>query len=824
MEHFYIPLSFKQNKHLDMKYLLIAILIFSNTLLFAQRHNRRWIAPKAIDLTEFITEDHSKSVGLFNVYRKENKWYFEIADSLLGREIMSVTRFTKMPPGSPFYSGDLSNQQMIMFEEAKNGRINLRAVSVLISSPDSTAAIFSAVQSSNYQPIIKSFDIVAYTDSSALIDVTQLFAADLPFLMKPPMKILFGIINIDSENSYITSVRSYPLNVEISVIKNFSVRPDSRIQVAKESGYLTMEFNTSLLLLPKTPMEGRKYDRRLGYFSTSSEVYSDTLQDVPKNEVIYRHRLEPKTEQDAVVQSKGELIEPKNPIVFYIDPATPEKWRPYLKQGVMDWNVAFEYAGWRNAIKAVIPKPADSINILEDARYSVIRYMASPNPNAYSINIIDPRSGEIVLTHIGWYHNVMQLLHEWFFTQTAAYNPEARSAVYSDELMGQLIRFVSSHEIGHSLGLIHNMRSSSATPVEKLRDSLWMEKYGHTSSIMDYCRFNYVAQPGDNVTNVFPRINDYDKWAIKWGYAPLYGYSEKEKESILDQWVVETFKDPRLRYTHEGIEGIDPRNQTEDLGDNSMKASEYGIANLKVIMAGLREWSTNSQPNFSLMDRRYNAVIAQFGRYMGHVVTNIGGVYYEHNTPSMEGASYTGVPAAIQREAIKFLAKNLFTAPVWLADDSILNDIPRLTAVDVVLGVQSKVVSALLNPKRIGRIIAYSDQTGFTINEFIDSFVKSIYSEVYNAGEADQYRRNLQRYFLNSLLDLIKNDKEVISPSSSVYGAFSNILGFTDFIPAAKSSLRDLGKKLDRQARASKDPVTVAHYKEMSASITKAID
>ena len=807
-----------------MKYLLISILIFSNTLLFAQRHNRRWTAPKATDLSEFVTDEYSKTAGLFNVYRKDNKWYFEIADSLLGREIMSVTRFTKMPPGSPFYSGDLSNQQMIMFEEAKNGRINLKAVSVLISSPDSTAAIFSAVQRSNYQPIIKSFDIIAYTDSSALIDITQLFAADLPFLMKPPMKILFGIINIDSENSYITSVRSYPLNAEISVIKNFSVRPDSRIQLAKESGYMTMEFNTSLLLLPKIPMESRKYDRRLGYFSTTSEVYSDTLQDVPKNEVIYRHRLEPKTERDAALQSKGELIEPKEPIVFYIDPATPEKWRPYLKQGVDDWNMAFEHAGWRNAIKAVIPEPADSVNILEDARYSVIRYMASPNPNAYSISIIDPRSGEIVLTHIGWYHNVMQLLHEWFFTQTAAYNPEARSAVYSDKLMGQLIRFVSSHEVGHSLGLIHNMRSSSATPVEKLRDSSWVEKYGHTSSIMDYCRFNYVAQPGDNVTNVFPRINDYDKWAIKWGYAPLYGYCEKEKESILDQWVVEAFKDPRLRYTHEGIEGIDPRNQTEDLGDNSMKASEYGVANLKVIIAGLREWSTKSQPNFSLMDRRYNAVMAQFNRYMGHVVTNIGGVYYEHNTPTMEGASYTGVPAVIQREAIKFLAENLFTAPLWLADDSILNDIPRHTAVDVILGVQSKVVSALLNPKRIGRIIGYSDQTGFTINEFIDSFIKSIYSEVYNAGKADQYSRNLQRYFLNSLLELIKNDKEVISPSSSVYGAFSNQLGFTDFIPAAKSSLRELRKKLDRQARASKDPVTVAHYKEMSASIIKAID
>jgi hypothetical protein len=808
-----------------MKKLLTIIFIFSFVFMYGQRENciRIKMPPKAKLLNEFITTEHSKIPGLFNVYNKENRWFFEIPDSLLDREIMSVTRFTRMPPGAPFYSGELSNQQMIRFEESKNGRINLRSVGAVVTCPDSTASIFTAVENSNYQPIIKSFDIIAFSDDSYLIDVTQIFASDLPFLMKPPMKILFGIISIDQENSYITSVRSYPQNTEVSVVKNFSVKSDSKIQLARESGYMTMEFNTSLLLLPKVPMESRKYDRRLGYFSNSSEIYSDNLQDVPKYEVINRHRLESKSDLDAILQSHGELIEPKKPIVFYIDPATPEKWRPYLKSGVEDWNVAFEYAGWKNAVRCIIPEEADSVNILEDARFSVIRYLASSNPNAYSINVIDPRSGEIVQTQIGWYHNVMQLLHDWYFTQTAASDPKARLAEYSDELMGELIRFVSSHEVGHSLGLIHNMRASSSTPVEKLRDPGWIEKYGHTASIMDYCRFNYVAQPEDSIRNYFPRINDYDKWAIKWGYAPLYGKSEEEQEKILDKWVDEAFKNPRLRYTHEALDGVDPRNQTEDLGDNSMKASEYGIKNLKRIISGLREWSTYSQRDYKLMERRYNSVTAQFGRYMGHVLSNIGGLYCEPNTPAMSGASFTAVPAHIQRDAVKFLCDNLFATPYWLVDNTILCDIYKLSSTDVLLRLQSKVIAGLFDTKRLGRIISYSRETGFSVNELIGTLTESIFKELKSSDNIDQYRRNLQRLYIVSLLELVKKDEESISLESMSYGSYGNDLKFSDLIPAAKSSLRTLTGKLERRTRKGDDEITSAHCRELALKIKGAI-
>ncbi len=805
-----------------MKKLIVFILLICTTLANGQKREictRIKMPPKARQLSEFVTGEFSKTPGLFNIFRKENRWYFEIPDSLLGREMMSVTRFTKMPPGSPFYSGELANQQMIMFEVAKNSRINLRSIGVVVSCPDSTGAIFTAVDNSNYQPIIKSFEIQAFSEESYLIDVTQLFASDMAFMMKPPMKILFGIISIDQENSYITSVRSYPQNVEISTVKNFSVKSDSKIQLARETGYMSMEFNTSLLLLPKEPMQIRKYDRRLGYFSNSSDLFDDNLQDVPRREVIVRHRLEPKNEVDAFLQSKGEIIEPKKPIIFYLDPATPQKWRPYLKQGVEDWVVAFEAAGWKNAIKCVIPDKSDSVNILEDARYSVIRYLASSNPNAYSINVNDPRTGEIVQTQIGWYHNVMQLLHEWYFTQTSASNPQARTHEYEDQLMGELIRFVSSHEVGHSLGLIHNMMGSSSTPVEKLRDPEWINKYGHTASIMDYCRFNYVAQPGDEIENYFPRINDYDIWAIKWGYTPLHGKSEQEQDKILDEWVVEAFKNPRLRYTHEMLDGIDPRNQTEDLGDNAMRASEYGIKNLQVIMVGLREWSTASQRDFRLMERRYNAVTAQFGRYMGHVLTNIGGLWCDPITPAMSGASYTAVSADIQRDAVKFLGENLFTTPLWLVDNSLLCDFYKLTGTEVILGLQSKVIAGLFDSKRLGRILAYSGETGFTVNELIKTLTNTIFKELRDSSPIDQYRRNLQRLYIASLLELVKQDSESISLESMSYGRFNNDLKFLDFIPAAKSTLKSLARDLERKARTTKDEIVAAHCRELAAKI-----
>eukprot|EP01041_Mallomonas_annulata_P018994 gene18994-38157_t len=378
------------------------------------------------------------------------------------------------------------------------------------------------------------------------------------------------------------------------------------------------------------------FDARVGFFANELTAYGEESQKVNTETFALRWRLEPKNEADALRQAKGELIEPKKPIIYYIDPATPENWKKYLKAGIDDWQVAFEQAGWKNAIRGEYWPENDSTMNLEDARFSVIRYFASDIQNAYGPNVHDPRSGEIIESHIGWYHNLMSLLHDWYFIQASPNDARARMREFDEELMGKLIQFVSSHEVGHTLGLRHNMGSSSQTPVEKLRDKAWVEANGHTASIMDYARFNYVAQPEDNISRkgLYPRIGDYDKWAMKWGYGYIPGNTEEETKMNSNKMVTAALKEnPRHWFgTYESGNRVDPRSQSEDLSDNSVKASEYGVMNLKRVMKGLPEWTKEEGDQYENLANMYSATLGQFNRYIGHVSTNIGGVYETFKT------------------------------------------------------------------------------------------------------------------------------------------------------------------------------------------------
>ena len=371
-------------------------------------------------------------------------------------------------------------------------------------------------------------------------------------------------------------------------------------------------------------------------------------------------------------------MEPKKQIVYYIDRATPEKWRPYIKQGIEDWQVAFEAAGFKNAIIAKDP-PTPEENpewSPEDVRYSVVRYLASPIPNANGPHVSDPRSGEILESDINWYHNVMSLLRNWFFVQTAAINPDARSIEFRDEIMGRLIRFVSAHEVGHTIGLPHNMGSSVAYPVDSLRSATFTKKYGTAPSIMDYARFNYVAQPGDDGVALMPDIGPYDKHSINWGYRPILGKSPEEEKPILNEWILEYADDPMYRFGHQQVGDIhDPSSQTEDLGDDAVKASTYGIANLKRIVPNLMEWTTEDGKDYEDLKTMYGQVVNQFRRYMGHVSNNIGGVYEYYKTADQEGAVYTHVPTDHQKKCMEFIQTQLFETPEWLLDQEIFNKV-----------------------------------------------------------------------------------------------------------------------------------------------------
>ena len=437
-----------------------------------------------------------------------------------GAQARKKSRYVSTPVDAGVYGGELANEQVLYWEK-NNKQMLLRAhlYDIRVKSDDKIA---TAVANCTQDPIVYATKIDStLTDSTGVkfysINVTNMFNSDNAVLsLEESSKSALGVTAFKKDLSYIERISTFPINTEIVTIKTYGSKASTRIPAGKITGNITLKVNTSFVLLPKEPMACRSYDPRVGYFTEEFTDFGDDQQQVKRRQVISRWRLEPK---DIEAYRRGELVEPVKQIVYYIDPATPKKWVPYLIAGVNDWNAAFEKAGFKNAICAK-EWPNDSTMSLEDARYSVIRYLASDISNAYGPHVSDPRSGEIIESHVGWYHNVMQLLHAWYQTQVGAVDKRAQKPVFDDELMGQLIRFVSSHEIGHTLGLRHNMGASHATPVEKLRDKEWLEEHGHTASIMDYARFNYVAQPEDSVTyaGLFPRINDYDKWAIEWGY------------------------------------------------------------------------------------------------------------------------------------------------------------------------------------------------------------------------------------------------------------------------------------------------------------------
>ncbi len=748
---------------------------------------------------DVITDKAVSQKGLFSVHRVEDRWFFEIGDSLLERDILVVNRISKAPidtrSGFIGYAGDEINENVIRFQKGPNNKIFLQSISYSVYAKDSTKPMYKSVQNSNIQPIAAAFDIKAISKDSAgsVIDLTDYINSDndiLYFASFFKTSLRLGSQQLDK--SYIVNVRSYPINTEIKTVKTYSkaaTPPRPGVPAITPTGNATFELNSSLVLLPAVPMRPRYYDDRVAYFTTGYTDFDADPHGVKDISMITRWRLEPKPE-DVEKMKRGELVEPKKPIIYYIDPATPEKWVPYLIQGVNDWQKAFERAGFKNAIMAKrSPTPQeDSTWSLEDARYSAIVYKPSDIPNASGPHVHDPRSGEIMESHINWYHNVMRMLRNWYLIQASPSDPKARKAQFDDELMGQLIRFVSSHEVGHTLGLPHNMGASSATPVEKLRDKAWVEANGHTSSIMDYARFNYVAQPGDNIgpAGIFPRIGDFDLWAIEWGYKPVFDKTEEEEKELLNDWVKAKYTNNRFRFLHQ--DGADPRAQTESLGDNSMKAGEYGIKNLKWILPQLPGWLNEKGENYETLNEVYENLMSQYSRYMGHVVTYVGGIYTDYRTTDQPGNVYTVVPKALQKEAMSFLQKNLFTTPTWLLDKNILDKVQSPNT-DRISSLQDTWLGSLLSTTRLQRLISSSnrDASAYRLDEFMDDLRTGIWSELATRKPIDVYRRNLQKSFVERLGNIVR-------PPSSPGGTGGIVLIIGPFVDTKKNDIISVAK------------------------------
>jgi hypothetical protein len=698
----------------------------------------------------------------------------------------------------------------VFYWQKEGDKLILRSL-IFNSYADSTSQISKAVKASTENPIVMTFKIDStQTDSaknhSYSINVTRLFSEDNQTVsIYNGLKNSLGLASLSAEKSYIKSIHTYPINTEIRTVKTYNCKESSRLYSSELTGSATFELNTSFLLLPKNPMKRRYFDPRVGYFADSYEEFSDNQQIVKKKTFITRWRLEPKPE-DVEKMKKGELVEPKKQIVYYIDPATPVQWRKYLKLGVEDWNVAFEQAGFKNAIVAK-DWPNDSTMSLEDARYSVIRYLASNIQNAYGPQIHDPRTGEILESHIGWYHNVMSLLHDWYMIQAGCIDKRADKMKFDDELMGQLIRFVSSHEVGHTLGLRHNMGASSATPVDSLRDKKWVEANGHTASIMDYARFNYVAQPEDNIgeKGIYPRINDYDKWAIKWGYMvlPDSKNSDDEKLELNKITIKQLAKGKRYWFGGEGYDN-DPRAQTEDLGDDAMKASEYGLKNLRRIVKALPQWTYEEGDLDENIKRMYDNVISQYQRYVGHVCKNIGGVYTNHKSVEQTGNVYTPEEKSRQKRAMAFLGKNVFTEPTWLISESYMTRINAYPEAEI-RPIINSCLDKLISNELLGRLYDNSGaKDTYLPSEFVKDLVDMTFTETVSTAKTSVYRRYIQREIVLRSINQWKNGA---SQNGNIF--MYNLLQIIRFrMNTARTT----------------DAETRAHYKYLSQVISLAID
>lgn len=770
------------------------------------------------EYNQVVTKDAVSDEGLFTVHKVKKTYLYEIPFDKLEKDMLWVSRIAQIPSGfggGYMNAGSKTNEQMVHWVRFQD-KILLKVKSYA-NVADSSKAISASVRVNNYEPTLFAFDIKAFNkdSTSVVIDVTSLFDSDVPAIsgLSSRIRSTYKVKRLDPTRSFINSVKSFPENIEVKQDFTYTASEPST-QRATES--ISLQMNQSMVLLPEEPMQPRINDPRVGFFTVSQVDFGSDELKADEKTYIRRWKLEPK---DTAAYARGELVEPIKPIVYYLDPGTPENLKEYIKQGIEDWQKPFESAGFKNAILAKdAPTPEEDPEFSpEDIRYSVVRYVASTTRNAVGPSVSDPRSGEIIESDIIWYHNHLRSYRNRYLLETGAANPNARTLQTKPEEIGEMMRMVIAHEVGHALGFPHNMAASYAYPVDSLRNGNFTQKNGIAASIMDYARFNYIAQPEDENIRFVRQMGPYDHYVTNWGYRYLNTTSPEAEVPTLNQWILEKADDPTYKYGRQSS-SFDPQSQTEGLGDDPIKASTYGLKNLKYVAENLTKWTSDETNNYDDLEELYGELLSVYGRYIGHVTTTIGGVYENLKTPTQEGVVYTHLGKASQKKSIQWLQENVFNTPHWLIDKAILQNIAYAGYFEGIRNAQARHLNALLNTDRLGRLIdaETTNKTYYSALEMLSDVRKGLWKEAYRGVNVDIYRRNLQRTYLERMALLLNTKTSA--------GRLSYNVGTSDVGSLVRGELKTLRSRLKLAKSGYINTTTRYHYEDAIAKIDTLLD